>query len=268
MSQGIPPGYVLPTPQRAKLVGTLNIIFASLLLLYILFQIAMLFMMPMIMQMSGDMVKQAQAKVDQQREDRLAELKKEAAEAKTDEEKAQIKQNMTALEKAAPAVTMPNMSVVTDAMKDPAYLAYVWGDMISGLVLNVAMLISGIGLLQLSERNRRLALWTFALKILRLCFLAVLMILIIIPMTSRMTSEMMGGMAQGGAGGPPAAMMGDLAKFQAAIGSVQAVLGAVFGSIWPIIGIILLTRPGTRAACLARASLAKPRVPVPDEGLS
>jgi hypothetical protein len=227
----------------------------------------MLFMTPMIMQMSGDMVKQAQAKVEQQRKDQLADLKKEAAEAKTDEEKAQIKQQIAALEKA-PAVTMPNMSIVTDMMKDPAYLAYMSGDLISGLVLNVAMLISGIGLLQLREWGRRLALGTFALKILRLCILAVLAILIIIPMTSRMTSEMMGGMAQGGAGGPPAAMMGDVAKFQAAIGSVQAVLGAVFGSIWPIIAIILLTRPGTRAACLARASLAKPRVPVPDQGVS
>ena len=46
MSQGIPSGYVLPTPQRAKLVGTLNIVFASLLLVYILFQITMLFFTP------------------------------------------------------------------------------------------------------------------------------------------------------------------------------------------------------------------------------
>ena len=265
MSQGIPSGYVLPTPQRAKLVGTLNIVFASLLLLYILFQISMLFLTPMIMRMSGDMVKQAQAKVEQQRKDQLAELEKQAAGAKTDEEKAQIEQQKTALERS-PSVPMPNMSVVTDAMKDPGYQAYVWTDMISGLALNVAMFISGIGLLQLRERSRRLALWTFALKILRLCILAVLMIIIIIPMTSRMTSEMMSGMAQGGRGGLPAAMMGDMAKFQAAIGAVQAVLGAAFGSFWPILGIVLLTRRGTRAACLARSSLAKPRNP--DPGLS
>src|SRR5262249_53718481 len=163
-----------------------------LLLLYILIQISILFLTPMIMRMSGDMVKQAQAKVEQQRKDQLAELKKQAAGAKTDEGKAQIEQQMTALGQS-PSVPMPNMSVVTDAMKDPGYQAYVWTDMISGLVLNVAMLISGIGLLQLSERSRRLALWTFASKILRLCILAVLMILIIIPMTSRMTSEIMGG---------------------------------------------------------------------------
>ncbi len=126
------------------------------------------------------------------------------------------------------------------------------------------MLISGIFLLQLKESGRKLALWTFGLKVVRLCALAVLLIVIVIPITSRMTSEMMAGITKGGAGAPPTAMFGDMAKLQAALGSVQAVLGAVFGSIWPIIGIVLLTRPGTRAAC--RASLAKP--PLPDQGLS
>jgi len=263
MSQGIPPGYVLPTPQRAKLVGTLNIVFASLLLVYILFQIAMLFFTPAIMQMTGGIIKQAQAKAEEQRKAELDALKQEAAQAKTAEEKTQIEQRRSTLEKT-PQVTMPDIKVVTDMMKAPGYQAYIWSDMISGLVLNVAMLISGIGLLQLKEPGRKLALWTFGLKIVRLCVLALLMIIIVIPITSRVTSEMLAGMAKSGAGAPPTAVFGDMAKFQAAIGSVQAVLGAAFGSIWPIIGMVLLTRRGTRAAC--QASLAKP--PLVDQGLS
>ncbi len=152
MSQGIPPGYVLPTPQRAKLVGTLNIVFAALLLVYILFQIAMIFASPVLMQMSGDVLKQAQAKADEQRKAELEALKQEAAQAKTAEEKAQIELRRSTLEKT-PQVTMPDMSKVTDMMKAPAYQAYVWTDMVSGLVLNVAMLISGIGLLGLPVAN-------------------------------------------------------------------------------------------------------------------
>jgi hypothetical protein len=128
----------------------------------------------------------------------------------------------------------------------------------------VAMLIAGIGLLQLKESGRKLALWTFGLKVVRLCALAVMMIIIVIPITSRMTSEMMAGMTKGGAGAPPQAVFGDMAKFQAAMGTVQAVLGTAFGSIWPIVGMVLLTRPGTRAAC--QASAAKP--PLPYQGLS
>jgi len=263
MSQGIPPEYVLPTPQRAKLVGTLNIVFASLLLVYIVFQIAMLFFTPVLMQMSGDVMKQAQAKVDEQRKSQMDALKQEAAQAKTAEEKSQIEQRRTALEKS-PQVTVPDMSKMADMLKAPAYQAYVWSDLISGLLLNVAMLISGIVLVQLKESGRKLALWTFGLKVVRLCALAVLMIIVVIPITSRMTSEMMAGITKGGAGTSPTAVFGDMAKLQAALGSVQAVLGAVFGSIWPIVGMVLLTRPGTRAAC--QASAAKP--PLPYQGLS
>lgn len=263
MSQGLPSGYVLPTPRRAKLVGTLNIVFASLLLLYILFQLAMLFFTPVIMEMSIGMVKQAQTKVEQQRKDEETELKKEAAAAKTAEEKKQVEERLSTLEKT-PTVTMPDMSKVTDMMKNPVIRANQWGDMISGLVLNVAMLVSGIGLVQLKEWGRQLALWTFGLKIVRLGVLATVMIIFIIPITAKMSSDMMAGMVQSGAGGPQAVMMGNMAKFQAAFGTAQAVLGFVFGSIWPVIGIVLLSRAGTRVAC--QASKPKPRYS--DEGLT
>src|SRR5271166_2922099 len=116
MSQGIPPGYVLPTPQRAKLVGTLNIVFASLLLIYILFQIAMIFATPAIMQMSGDVLKQTQAKTEQARKENIEKLKQLADQAKTAEEKAQLEQQRSALERT-PQVTMPDMNKVTDMMK-------------------------------------------------------------------------------------------------------------------------------------------------------
>jgi hypothetical protein len=263
MSQGLPSGYVLPTPRRAKLVGTLNIVFASLLLLYILFQLTMIFFTPAIMEMSTDVIKQAQAKVDQKRKDEVAELKKEAAEAKTAEEKKQFEERLSTLEKA-PQVTMPDMSKVTDMMKNPVIKANQWGNMLSGLALNIAMLVSGIGLVQLKEWGRQLALWTFGLKIVRLGVLAVVMIVFVIPITTKMSSDMMAGMMQSGAGGPPAALMGNLAKFQAAAATAQAVLGLLFGSIWPVIGIVLLSMPGTRAACLA----LQPKPRFPDEGLS
>jgi hypothetical protein len=263
MSQGIPSGYVLPTPRRAKLVGTLNIIFASLILIYILFQIAMLFFTPALMQMSSDVMKQTQAKVDQQRKDEMAALKKEAADAKTAEEKKLVEERLSTLEKA-PQVTMPDMSKVTDMMKNPAYQAYQWGDMISGLVLNVAMLVSGIGLVQLREWGRQFGLWTFGLKIVRLCVLGMTLIVVVIPITTKMSSDMLAGIAQSGAGGPPAALMSNMAKIQGALATAQAVLGVVFGSIWPVIGIVLLSRPGTRAACQA----LPPKPQFPDEGLS
>jgi hypothetical protein len=156
------------------------------------------------------------------------------------------------------------MSKVTDMMNNPVIKANQWADMLSGLALNIAMLASGIGLVQLKEWGRKLAIWTFSLKIVRLGILAVVMIVFIIPITSKTSSDMMAGMTKNGPGGPPAVVMNNMAKFQAALGTAQAVLGFVFGSIWPVIGLVLLSRPGTRAAC--QALPAKPRIP--DEGLT
>ncbi len=159
---------------------------------------------------------------------------------------------------------MPDMSKVTDMMKNPVIRANQWLDFVSGLALNVVMLVSGIGLVQLKEWSRKLALWTFGLKIVRLGVLATITIIFIIPITAKMSSDLMAGMVQSGAGGPQAAMMGNMAKLQAAFGTASAVLGFIFCSIWPVIGIVLLSRPGTRAACGA----SKPKTRFSDESLS
>jgi len=252
MSQGIPSGYVLPTPQRAKLVGTLNIVFAVLVMLYIASQLAMLILSPMIMEMSQNSIKGVQAKVEQQRGNRVADLKTELAKAETDEQKATLKQQLDALEKS-PSPKMPDLKKFQDQMMTPGYKLWMVCDLLSGLALNVAMLVSGIGLFRLKEWGRKLANWTFGLKIVRLCILTAVAIVFIIPMTSKMSAEMMEGITQGK---PMPFPMGDMAKFQAVIGMVTAVLGLVFGSVWPVVGLVLLTRPGTRAAC--RASSPKP----------
>ncbi len=80
--------------------------------------IAMLFFTPALMQMSGDAVKQIQAKADQQRKDQLEALKQKAAQAKTEEAISQIEQRQSAL-RVMPQVTMPDMSKMADAMKTP-----------------------------------------------------------------------------------------------------------------------------------------------------
>lgn len=250
MSQGIPSGYVLPTPQRAKLVGTLNIVFALLVMMYILVMLVWLLMQSKITDWSQNMMREGQAKADQQRKDHIATLKKEVAEAKTAEEKTSLKQELDALEKS-PAPKMPDLKKFQDQMMTPGYMIWMACDLLSGLALNVAMLVSGIGLLRLKEWGRKLGNWTFGLKIARLCILTAVAIVYVIPMTSKMSAEMVEGMTQGKAAPFP---MGDMAKFQAVVGMATAVIGLVFGSIWPVVGLVLLTRPGTRAACRTPSS--------------
>ncbi len=260
MSQGIPTGYVLPTPQRAKLVGTLNIVFALLVMLYIAFNLAMFVLTPMIMEMSQKSLGEIQAKAETDRKNRVEEVKKELADAKEEQEKTRLKQQLDAIEKT-PSIKMPDFKKIQDMTSTPGYRAWMWCDLLSGLALNVGMFISGIGLLRLRERGRKLGIWIFGLKIARLAILMLITILVIVPMSSKMSADMMREMTKN-AGNPAAFPMGDMARFQAIAGTVMAVLGFVLGSVWPIIGLVLLTRPGTAAAC--RVSPSKPAALEPD----
>lgn len=260
MSQGIPKGYVLPTPQRAKVVGTLNIIFAMLIMLYIGGMIVTMVLSPMIMEWSQKPLREAQAKLTKQRQDQVAELKQEIAEAKTDEEKSKVNQRLDALEKT-PEPKMPDLKKIQEQMMTPGFKAWTAVDLLSGLALNIAMFVSGIGLMRLKEWGRKLGLWTFGLKVVRLGVLLLVTIFFILPMSTKMSAEVMEAAAQGKGGATPFPL-GDMAKFQAVIGMVTAVLSFLFASTWPIIATVLLTRPGTRAACLASAP--KPAAIEPD----
>jgi hypothetical protein len=256
MSQGIPSGYVLPTPQRAKLVGTLNVIFASLLLIYFVAQLGLIFAGPILQKFGEDTLKQTRARVDQQRKDQMAALKKEAAEAKTAEEKAALVARIGALEKV-PAMPLPDLQKMNEKMQTPGMRVLSWSLLLTGLALNLAMLFSGIGLLRLREKARRLAIGTFGLKIVRLCLESAITIVFVIPMMSEMMPDLMPGVPPGAGSRTPFPFSGgDLARIQAVASTVMSVLIASFGSIWPVVGLVLLTRPGTRAAC--RASSSKP----------
>ena len=260
MSQGIPKGYILPTPRRAKLVGTLNIIFSLLIMLYIGGMIAMMVFSPAILEMSQGPIREIQAKSVKARRDEVASLKQKVAEAKSDEEKAVLTRQIDAIEKK-PEPKVPDLKKIQEQMMTPGFKALTAVDLGTGLLLNIAMLVSGIGLARLKESSRKLAIWTFVLKLVRLTILLLVAIFITMPMSAKMSADMMREMQQAGANASPIPL-DDMMKIQAVAGLVMAVASYLVAVVWPSIGLVLLTRPGTRAACLASAS--KPAASEPD----
>ena len=100
---------------------------------------------------------------------------KEAA-AKTKEETEKAKEETTAAVEERETLENspdPDLSAVTDMMgwnimSDRRLAVYYFTEVVSGMVLNIIMIISGIGLLRLTEWGRRLAITTAWLKILPL----------------------------------------------------------------------------------------------------
>ncbi len=251
MSNPLPPGYAVPNTSLPKTTGTLNIVFASLVLLFVVAQIGMTLLVPMLMDFAQSSIREVQAKTEAARKQQLDALKAEEEAAGTEEEKGRIRGEIKAIE-ARPQQAAPDLKALMGKMDSPVIRAYTWTDMGTALLLNVLMLASGIGLLRLKERARRLAIWVGGLKIARLVALMLIQLVFILPLTTKMQQEMIVGMGTSGA--PNAQAVQTTAKMAAAAGVAMNLVLTVLAMIWPIVMLVLLTRPGSRAACLAAST--------------
>jgi hypothetical protein len=128
------------------------------------------------------------------------------------------------------------------------------------------LLVSGIGLLLHKNWARVLAIVTAALKILRLVALCVLLVTVVIPKMGRMCDVLSGSelgkaffkqamdqqKARGANPAGPEPTPELVAQVLRTSGNAYAVLLPCLGCIYPIIVLVLLTRPGARAATQTR----------------
>jgi hypothetical protein len=130
----------------------------------------------------------------------------------------------------------------------------------SGILLNILMIIGGGGLLALAEWGRRLSLGVAWLKIVRQVAMAILMLVLVLPITTERTQKVFAKMeAQIQAkSGAVAMRMTDMARIGAIWGAITAIVGAIIACIYPGLMVWFLTRPRARAACLPVSSKPGP----------
>jgi hypothetical protein len=247
-------GNVIPNPRIPKVLGILDIVFASGLLLVGLCMGAMTAMQPYLNKALTDVQKKAEAQAEAKRQADLKAIEEQEKDAETEGEKLSLKADREAIEARPKAAVPPTFDFNKLRMSDPKLTAYGWVDVSSALLLNVLMLVGGIGLVRRKTWGLSLSIGTFVAKIARLVLLYAYFALVIVPPLAqtmgKLISEMM--MSQQQAMGRPApAGMGSSTLVQVYYISytVFAVAMIVFGSIYPAIALWLLTRPGARAAC-------------------
>jgi hypothetical protein len=262
MSNTLPPGYVLPSPGIPKLVGLLNVIFGSLLILVGLGYIGFYLIMPSYYKLSEAAEK---ARVDSLRDQRTAQI----AELKKQEELATVKEAREELRlkrKILEATPVPQRaSLGPRASFDAASKVddgFVWTETIAGLILNAAMVIAGAGLMALWGWARRLALWVAALKIARLGIMSAVTLFVLVPNTSAALRRDMiqdsGPFENAAAEAQARKEANETAQFWAYTESAASVGLLLLGSIYPVVVIVLLNRRGARAAFIAAARRAGP----------
>ncbi len=231
-----------PNQSLARTIGTLNIIFGAILLCCgacgALNFIVQPVMAPMLQAQNDSMVQQMQA----EREERIDRLRLEEKQATTPEEKAKIRARRKA-EEARPTPKVPDL---TQFVRDKSLLTYGIADSLVGIILNVALLIAGIGLVRLRNWGRVTSLWVAGLKIVCLTGLLAIFLIVVLPSVI----EKLGQVFQDvGPGGPPPAVLKQMTTVMTYAYSAGAVIGYIVGLIYPIVILVALTRRSVIAAC-------------------
>ena len=250
-------GYVLPKPAIPQTLGILNVIFGVLMVLYGLCMVGVLAAAGPMMQFAEKTVKDAQSKVEAQQQAQLKAQQKVFDErekaATTEEEKKAIQQERdAAVANQAPMVKV-DMSAATDVLKDPTIMGFSYLQMVTGLILSVILLVSGIGLIRLLPWGRSLAVAWAGLQILQVVLLTGISIAYIQPIQAANQEKMLAKLeanakAPGAAPGMAESVKMSRAMSTSGATTIMAVGSAVVGSIYPVIVLILLSRPAARAA--------------------
>jgi hypothetical protein len=147
---------------------------------------------------------------------------------------------------------------------------YLGFDLSTGLALNLLLVVAGVGLVLKRNWARVLGLWTAALKLVRLIALAAFLIAVVIPrlggtfdalLATEMGPELIAHVVdqqrarQDDGGTPVGSQPGrdEVVRMIRGFGIVSAISFVCVGSIYPLVALLLLSRPGARAACVSGA---------------
>ncbi len=249
-------GDVLPRPRIPNAIGILNIIFAVFLMLMSVYMGWYAAIMPMTNRALAQVRARAEADLEAKRQVDLKAIEEAEKTATTASEKAELDIRRKALGDR-PKMALPiGMDLQAMGMGGARFTAYSWVDSSTALLLDVGLLVAGIGLLRREPWGLRLAIATAAAKIIRLVLLYSYVVLAIVPQIAQACGRMAFEMTQQqkGMGPAPPPMMNAafFTKMYYITYTVAAVSVMLFGAIYPAISLWFLSRPGARAACEPR----------------
>lgn len=247
-------GMVRPKPGIPKTLGILNVIFGVILVLFGICGFVSLLAAPMLVQAGEKLGKQAQTNLEEQNKAQIKSIDERIAAAKDEEEKKTLEQEKASLIAGQPKMNPVDMSAVNDVLKDPTIMTVSWITAGCGLILHILLLVSGIGLIRLTPWGRTLGVWWGALVILYLVLSLIAQITLVMPANQPLVDKQI---AKGQAPGatPLEVSQGNMTKVMNQIALPMAIGQSVALMIYPIVLLILLNKPGARAACLPKKPL-------------
>jgi uncharacterized protein YxeA len=262
-----------PDPQKSnasanilipKAVGWLNIALSLMLMgcgtCYIAYTVAI----PGFDNFIREAQKQTKEDARKKRDNEIAALKKQQTQAATEQEKEEIGDQIKAVPEA-PDMPFLEIGAKHFGLDNPRVLGHFAADASSGLLLNLLLLISGIGLVRCKEWGRKMAIGVAAAKILRHVILSISAIFVMSPVLLGRTDaffkeQATARTAEAKATGEKTTFSSEEAadlsrELRSAVYAAVAYI-LIVGSVYPVLTLVVLTRPSAKAACSRKSKLA------------
>jgi hypothetical protein len=234
---------------KPKTIGVLNIIFGILMILAGAGLLSQAGSQEAAAPMLAIMQQQQQQAAERNREAMLAEMDAQIEAAETEEEKSELRLQKEMVLERSPQAAALDIAQMSQVNSDPRMKWYGFIDGATGVLLNVMLVVSGIGLLRFWPSGRALAVWTLALKLVRLVLVYGYAGIVIAPLMGeaqgKAVEQMMSAQGTAGPGGPPPGMF---AMIYGVMYTVMAIAMVLFGSIYPAIALWILSRQPVKAA--------------------
>jgi hypothetical protein len=242
----------------ARTMGTLSVIYGSLMVLMGLCTGSVLLALPALGRVMEGVQEREVARQEERRKGAISVLDEELAKATTEEEKAAIRVRKREVQDAPARPLTVNVGDFS-MFRDRRIQLYSAGQMSTMLVLNILLIIAGIGLVRRREWGRRLALGASGVKVLALLLFSLVYAMGVAPIMGQLTMRDMGGLMRGGATAPgvekvdaidPAevARREQLASQISLSNTLTNSLMTLGGLVFPVASLVLLSRPKVRQA--------------------
>jgi hypothetical protein len=246
-----------------RVLGIVNVVFASCLILFGLCFGAYITALPLLGRVMAQVQKKSEADFAARQQKDLDALAEDEKKATTAEEKQAIADQRKAIETRPKPAIAGSFDFGQMGLDDPKVRLYYWLELGTGLLLNTAWIAAGIALVRRRRWGVTLGIGTAVAKIARLAVAYSYFALALAPTIATKTAAMVGRMmvqrqVMLGQAVPPEIDTSSLAGFYTSLYEVIAAGMIVVGTIYPAIVLVLLLRTGSEA------SGTKPRDTAPE----
>ncbi|WP_169976115.1 hypothetical protein [Tautonia rosea] len=248
MSKPQPSPPIRPRPKPLRVIGTLNLLFGAVLVAVAWSMLGGMAFSGMTAEPYEGLKRALMLQAEREHQQKIATLEKREAAATSEDARRVFREERERRAALGPKLP-PGSELVMMGSQMQSFGTWSVVNSATSLGINLLMIVAGAGLLQRVEWARRLSLWVAGIKLVRLLLLQTVFVVFVVPSFSRRLGEAVQETIAVQGGGLPAGMP-SMTQIYAVTYTVMGVGMLILGAIYPIVMLVMLNRPGVKAASM------------------